>query len=280
LGTAENLLGDEMMSLLPAALRHCLTEPKWWEDELQGLHVVRALTALVLPADCHGYRLVDNPPSPRWDWQGHALVHKSSLLHTGVNLFGPVLIGPDCEIGPNASIFGPTVIEGRSYLGPSVEIRRCLLLARAEVSHMSFLGHSVIGRRAALGAFFCSAVRDAGRYRRAPAWLRHRRRRGDRCAHDGHAGPPDHRDLGNTPELPDHEELLTSGNHLRQIPRGLVADFPEALRPGQHARHRDGEHEHQGEPASPLPPGVRDAPQHLQQARDLIACLFHRCWSR
>jgi acetyltransferase-like isoleucine patch superfamily enzyme len=142
---------------------HCLTEPKWWEDELQGLHVVQALTTLALPADCDGYRLVDNPPSPRWDWQGHALVHESSLLHTGVNLFGPVLIGPDCEVGPNASIFGPTVIEGRSYLGPSVEIRRCLLLARAEVSHMSFLGHSVIGRRVALGAFFCSAVRNLRR---------------------------------------------------------------------------------------------------------------------
>ena len=111
-----------MMSLLPAALRHCLTEPKWWEDELQGLHVVRALA----------------------------------------NLFGPVLIGPDCEIGPNASIFGPTVIED-APTGPSVEIRRCLLLARAEVSHMSFLGHSVIGRRAALGAFFCSAVRNLRR---------------------------------------------------------------------------------------------------------------------
>jgi bifunctional UDP-N-acetylglucosamine pyrophosphorylase/glucosamine-1-phosphate N-acetyltransferase len=78
-------------------------------------------------------------------------VHENSLLHTRVNLFGPVLIGPDCEIGPNASIFGPTVSEGGSYLGTSVEIRRCLLLAGAEVSHMSFLGHSVIGRRAAPG---------------------------------------------------------------------------------------------------------------------------------
>jgi hypothetical protein len=47
-GTAENLLGDEVMSLLPGALRHCLTEPKWWEDGLQGLRVVRALTALAL----------------------------------------------------------------------------------------------------------------------------------------------------------------------------------------------------------------------------------------
>ena len=84
-------------------------------------------------------------------------------VHSGVNLFGPVLVGPSCEIGPNASIFGPTVVEGRSYIGPSVEVRRCLLLVGAEVSHMSFVGHSVIGRQVALGAFFCSAVRNLGR---------------------------------------------------------------------------------------------------------------------
>jgi UDP-N-acetylglucosamine diphosphorylase / glucose-1-phosphate thymidylyltransferase / UDP-N-acetylgalactosamine diphosphorylase / glucosamine-1-phosphate N-acetyltransferase / galactosamine-1-phosphate N-acetyltransferase len=159
----KDLLGQEMMSLLPAVVRHCLQEPRWWDDDLRGLHVVRALTELSLPPSCEGYRRVDNVPSPRWDWQGHALVHQSSVVHSGVNLFGPVLIGPSCEIGPNASIFGPTVIEGSSYIGPSVEVRRCLLLAGAEVSHMSFLGHSIIGRHVALGAFFCSAVRNLER---------------------------------------------------------------------------------------------------------------------
>jgi acetyltransferase-like isoleucine patch superfamily enzyme len=161
--SSENLLGEEIMALLPLAVRQCLTEPTWWVDELRGLNVVKALTDLVLPSQCGDYRRVDNAPSPRWDWQGHALVHETSVLHSGVNLFGPVLVGPDCEIGPNASIFGPTVIEGGTYLGPSVEVRRCLLLAGAEVSHMSFLGHSVIGRHVALGAFFCSAVRNLQR---------------------------------------------------------------------------------------------------------------------
>ncbi|HMG65050.1 MAG TPA: hypothetical protein VK599_19060, partial [Streptosporangiaceae bacterium] len=43
------------------------------------------------------------------------------------------------------------------------EIRRCLLLAGAEVAHMSYVGHSVLGRRVRLGAFFCSAVRNLRR---------------------------------------------------------------------------------------------------------------------
>jgi NDP-sugar pyrophosphorylase family protein len=159
----EEVLGHEMMSRLPHAVSQCLTEPIWWQDELVGVHVVRALCELDLPAESEGYERVDNVPSPTWDWGGHALVHQTSLVHSGVNLFGPVLIGPHCEIGPNASIFGPTVVEGRSYLGPSVEVRRCLLLAGAEISHMSFVGHSVIGRDVSLGAFFCSAVRNLKR---------------------------------------------------------------------------------------------------------------------
>jgi NDP-sugar pyrophosphorylase family protein len=84
-------------------------------------------------------------------------------VHSGVNFFGPVLVGPNCEIGPNATIFGPTIIESGAYLGPSVEVRRCLLLAGTEISHMSYVGHSVIGRDVCLGAFFCSAVRNLRR---------------------------------------------------------------------------------------------------------------------
>ena len=156
-------LGAGLLSALPAVLRSCITEPEWWADEMQGLHVMNALNDLTLPADCPGYRQVMSAPSIRWRWQGHALVHQSSLVHSGVNFFGPVLVGPGCEIGPNATVFGPTVIESGTYLGPSAEIRRSLLLNGTEVSHMSYVGHSVIGRNVCLGAFFCSAVRNLRR---------------------------------------------------------------------------------------------------------------------
>lgn len=156
-------LDPGLLSSLPAVLRSCLTGPEWWTDELQGLHVMNALNDLALPADCPGYRKVMSAPSTRWRWRGHALVHRSSLVHSGVNFFGPVLVGPDCEIGPNATVFGPTVIESGTYLGPSAEIRRCLLLNGTEISHLSYVGHSVIGRNVCLGAFFCAAVRNLRR---------------------------------------------------------------------------------------------------------------------
>lgn len=156
-------LGARILSSLPPVLRHCLTRQEWWQDELVGVQVMNGLDRLTLPADCEGYRKVIGEPSPRWGRPGHALVHETSVLHSGVSFFGPVLVGPGCEIGPNATVYGPALVESNSYLGPSVEVRRCLLLDGTEISHMSYVGHSVIGRKVCLGAFFCAAVRNLRR---------------------------------------------------------------------------------------------------------------------
>lgn len=163
MGTATSSLGTEVLSWLPPVLRDCTTERNWWRDEMQCLNVMNGLNELTLPADCDEYRRFESVPSTRWRWQGHALVHQTSVVHGGVTFFGPVLVGPHCEIGPNTTIYGPTVVEADTYLGPSAEIRRCMLLAGTEISHMSYVGHSVIGRNVCLGAFFCSAVRNLRR---------------------------------------------------------------------------------------------------------------------
>ena len=157
------LLDSEVLALLPAVIRDCITEPCWWQDELQGLHVMAALDDLSLPDGLTGYRTVKTADSAQWRRRGHALVHDSSIVHQCGNFLGPVLIGPGCEIGPNATVYGPTVVESGTYLGPGAEIRRCLLLAGAEVAHTSYVGHSVLGRGVRLGAFFCAAVRNLRR---------------------------------------------------------------------------------------------------------------------
>ncbi len=56
---------------------------------------------------------------------------------------------------------------------------------------------------------------------------------------------------------------------LRQV-SGLVADLPEALRAGQHADHRHGQHEHHTEPPAPALARVRNLYKHLQQAGHLL----------
>jgi hypothetical protein len=59
---------------------------------------------------------------------------------------------------------------------------------------------------------------------------------------------------------------------LRQV-SGMIADLPEALGLGGHARHRDREDEHEREPAAPPLARVRDRGQHLQHPGNLTACL-------
>jgi hypothetical protein len=61
---------------LPAVLRSCLTEPEWWADEMQGLHVMNALNDLVLPADYPGYRKIMSAPS----YVGHSVIGRDVCL--------------------------------------------------------------------------------------------------------------------------------------------------------------------------------------------------------
>lgn len=158
-----SVLDSTVLAELPSELRMCLLEKEWWADETRLLRVMKGLDELAPSVAWHGYSAQPTATSPRWPWKGRAVVHDTSVLHSGVNFFGPVVIGPNCEIGPNATIFGPSLIESNVYLGPSVEVRRCMLLDHAEISHMSYVGHSVIGRGVRLGAFFCAAVRNLRR---------------------------------------------------------------------------------------------------------------------
>ncbi len=89
-------------------------------------------------------------------------------------------------------------------------------------------------------------------------------------------------DQGADPLLARHDDRAAQRPRLPAEPgqdllwqvSGLVADLPEILRPGQHARHRDRQDEHQAVSAAPAHARVRHLCQHLQQARDLTPILF------
>jgi hypothetical protein len=67
---ADATIGARLLSSLPAVLRYCITEKEWWQDEMQGMHVINGRSNLALPAGCGEYRKIINAPSPRWRWQG------------------------------------------------------------------------------------------------------------------------------------------------------------------------------------------------------------------
>ncbi len=70
----------------------------------------------------------------------------------GATILGPAWIGDQCEIRPGAFL-RPNVIAGNGVvLGNSCEFKNCILFDSAEIPHFSYVGDSILGYKAHLGA--------------------------------------------------------------------------------------------------------------------------------
>jgi UDP-N-acetylglucosamine diphosphorylase / glucose-1-phosphate thymidylyltransferase / UDP-N-acetylgalactosamine diphosphorylase / glucosamine-1-phosphate N-acetyltransferase / galactosamine-1-phosphate N-acetyltransferase len=75
-------------------------------------------------------------------------------------LIGPCWIGPGVEIRPGAYVRGNVIVGAGAVLGNACEFKNCLLLDGVQVPHFSYVGDSVLGNRAHLGAgAICSNLR-------------------------------------------------------------------------------------------------------------------------
>jgi mannose-1-phosphate guanylyltransferase len=63
----------------------------------------------------------------------------------GVEVQGPVLIGPGCEIAPGSALVGPVVLGRDCRLGKDVKVREAVLLDGAELVGGSFAVGGVVG---------------------------------------------------------------------------------------------------------------------------------------
>ncbi len=75
-------------------------------------------------------------------------------------LIGPCWIGPGVEIRPGAYVRGNVIVGAGAVLGNACEFKHCLLLDGVQVPHFSYVGDSILGNRAHLGAgAICSNLR-------------------------------------------------------------------------------------------------------------------------
>ena len=91
---------------------------------------------------------------------GDVYIHPSVKLPPFGSIQGPAYIGEGCELRPGVYIRG-NVIAGRGcVLGNSCEFKNCLLLDGVQVPHFSYVGDSILGNGAHLGAgVICSNLR-------------------------------------------------------------------------------------------------------------------------
>jgi NDP-sugar pyrophosphorylase family protein len=77
---------------------------------------------------------------------------KGTVIEDGATIKGPAIIGRDCEIRANAYIRGNVIVGDGCVLGNACEFKNCVLFNGCQVPHFSYVGDSILGYRAHLGA--------------------------------------------------------------------------------------------------------------------------------
>jgi UDP-N-acetylglucosamine diphosphorylase / glucose-1-phosphate thymidylyltransferase / UDP-N-acetylgalactosamine diphosphorylase / glucosamine-1-phosphate N-acetyltransferase / galactosamine-1-phosphate N-acetyltransferase len=139
---------------------------------------VKASELFALPASLQVFAASFAPDAAPWDWLkqiGAALksVNLSPAARTlppGVHVEGAVFLDPSVKLPPHATIIGPAwigagteirpgtyirgnvIVGANCVLGNSCEFKNCLLMDGVQVPHFSYVGDSVLGNGAHLGA--------------------------------------------------------------------------------------------------------------------------------
>ena len=92
--------------------------------------------------------------------EGSVFIHPSVKLPVYGSIIGPVYIGEGTELRPGVFIRGNVITGANCVLGNACEFKNCLLLDHVQVPHFSYVGDSILGNKAHLGAgVICSNLR-------------------------------------------------------------------------------------------------------------------------
>ncbi len=91
-------------------------------------------------------------------------VGKDVKIYPTATLEGPTVIGHGCEIRPGAYIRGSVITGENCVIGNSSELKNCILLDKVQVPHYNYVGDSVLGNHAHMGAgAVCSNLKADGK---------------------------------------------------------------------------------------------------------------------
>jgi len=79
-------------------------------------------------------------------------IGKGTVVDPGAVVKGPAWIGENCHIRSGCYIRENVILGNQVVAGNSCEFKNCLVLDGAEVPHFNYVGDSILGHRAHLGA--------------------------------------------------------------------------------------------------------------------------------
>jgi bifunctional UDP-N-acetylglucosamine pyrophosphorylase/glucosamine-1-phosphate N-acetyltransferase len=84
--------------------------------------------------------------------KGEVAIGKNTVARSGSYIVGPVIIGQDCDLGPNCHIRPYTSIGDNCQIGAAVEVKNSIIMRGSKIPHHNYVGDSIIGEECNLGA--------------------------------------------------------------------------------------------------------------------------------
>jgi NDP-sugar pyrophosphorylase family protein len=84
--------------------------------------------------------------------EGPVYVHPTAQLPHTATLIGPIWIGPGTKLLPGCYLRGNVIVGANCTVGHNAEIKNSLLMDGVQVPHRPYIGDSILGNGAHLGA--------------------------------------------------------------------------------------------------------------------------------
>ena len=92
-------------------------------------------------------------PEEKYEKRGDDVwVAKSAIIYPSAYIQGPVIIDEDAEVRHCAFIRGNAIVGKGAVVGNSTELKNVVLFNKVQVPHYNYVGDSVLGFRAHMGA--------------------------------------------------------------------------------------------------------------------------------
>lgn len=79
-------------------------------------------------------------------------IGEGTVIEDGAMIKGPAIIGRNCEIRHNAYLRENVIVGDNCVIGNSSELKNVILFNKAGAPHFNYIGDSILGHRAHLGA--------------------------------------------------------------------------------------------------------------------------------
>ena len=119
---------------------------------------------LLLQIKDYIYKLIESIPAGYTRISQDVIVGEDVKIYPTAIIEGPTFIGRGSVVRPGAYIRGNVIIGEGCVIGNSTEIKNAVLLDSVQVPHYNYIGDSVLGNHAHLGAgSICSNLKSDGK---------------------------------------------------------------------------------------------------------------------